>query len=84
MHNLLPRSKDGLQWNDEVALPYFNYFSPKDSTRHYVSFAGVNSTALRSAYAREAGLGGVGIWTADAVDALDYPEDGEAMWGALL
>ena len=29
-------------------------------------------------------MGGVGIWTADALDTLTYPEDGVEMWGALL
>jgi hypothetical protein len=49
-----------------------------------VTYSDAKSTALRSAYARGAGLGGVGIWTADAVDTLDFPEDGKEMWAALL
>eukprot|EP01048_Picozoa_sp_COSAG05_P010492 COSAG05_NODE_927_length_6569_cov_13.038485_8_plen_74_part_00 len=35
-------------------------------------------------FAKAAGLGGVGIWTADAVDSVDYPEDASTMWAALI
>jgi spore germination protein YaaH len=52
--------------------------------RHRVSFSDAKSTAARSQLARELQLGGVGVWTADAVDAVDYPADAARMWGALL
>ena len=97
VHNLLPKSTQmpaswratgGLQWNEANALPIFDYAGGCDSgtcsIRHRVRFSNANSTALRSSWAHNAKLGGVGVWTADAVDAISYPADGIEMWDALI
>ena len=93
VHDLLPRNTHppgstgwgplGLVQRDQFGLPYFDY-AGNMSKRHRVRFSDRNSTAVRSKWARDASLGGVGIWTADALDTLTYPEDGVEMWGALL
>ena len=81
-------TRSGLQWNQATALPFFDYPGSCDtsncSVRHRVRFSDANSTALRSKWAHRASLGGVGIWTADALDTISYPEDGIEMWDALL
>ena len=91
-HDLLPKSThmpaswgavSGLQWNEAASLPFFDYVG-NNSVRHRVSFTDANSTRLRAEWAHQASLGGVGIWTADALDTISYPQDGVEMWGALL
>eukprot|EP01050_Picozoa_sp_SAG11_P018700 SAG11_NODE_2869_length_2884_cov_1.716338_2_plen_170_part_00 len=84
MHKLLPHSAKGLQWNSAISLPFFDYTNRTTGIRHRVLFSDANSTKLRSRWARAAGLGGFGVWTADAVDALDWPADATVMWGALV
>ncbi len=81
MHDLKPMSTDGLQWDNETDLPFLDYLNA--SLRHRVTFSNAESTALRAAFAHSAGTLGVGVWTADAVDSLDYPEDAAIMWTAL-
>ena len=82
VHDLLPRSAHpsgstgwgplGVVQRDQFGLPYFDY-AGNMSKRHRVRFSDRNSTAVRSKWARDASLGGVGIWTADALDTVRVP-----------
>ena len=80
MHDLAPMSAHGSEWDDATDLPFMDYMN---GSRHRVTYSDVRSTAARAQFAQSVGTLGVGVWTADAVDSLDYPEDGKEMWAAL-
>lgn len=84
IRDLLPLSKDGLQYNETDQSPYFFYES-KSGDVHQVWFDNPKSLSVKYKFAKEHGLRGVGFWNTDAVysDGSSPKHEGDDMWNAV-
>lgn len=57
----------GRQWDALLQSPWYNY-KASDGTVHQVWYDDPESLTIKLAGAKAAGLGGVGVWTFDALD----------------
>ena len=76
-------SDDGVQWDETLQLPYFDYKTNGSQFRHRVEYHNSQSILLRAVVVRAAGLHGVGAWSMATVDVVSHPEDAE-LWDGLL
>ena len=78
---ILNRWKAVRKWDDAAESPYFSY-GPLGGIMYQVRYDDPESLRRKYAAAKEIGLAGVGMWSAQA---LDYGNDTQvaAMWGAL-
>jgi di-N-acetylchitobiase len=81
INTLLPRSTNGLQWNQIFQSPWFNYNLPSGQAMQ-VWFDNPRSLAIKIGLAKQLSLGGVAMWNADL---LDYSDPGQIreMWETL-
>ncbi|KAM3840698.1 di-N-acetylchitobiase-like [Vipera latastei] len=77
-------STSEILWDEEQKAPFLEYKDSKGAF-HQVWFDNPKSISLKSTYAKERGLRGIGMWNANC---LDYSSDAaqqqtETMWKAL-
>jgi spore germination protein YaaH len=71
-----------------VAFFFHSFFLPtladkKTNQMHQVWFDDPSSIKIKTTWAKSAGLGGVGMWTADFVKYPISNPDAQAMWDAM-
>ena len=74
----------GVQWNESAASPYFDY--PNATTGlhgHRVYCDNPRSITAKHELAQRLGLGGVSVWTADALPHSTNPAGAREMWEAI-
>lgn len=69
----------GPKWSKSSASPYLNYKNSKGEA-HQVWYDDPKSLYIKYNYAIKAGVRGIGMWTADFPDYVDYPKGSAAMW----
>lgn len=78
---ILNQWKAQRKWDDAAESPYFNY-GPVEGKMYQVRYDDPHSLERKYAAARQMGLAGVGMWSAQD---LDYSNETQvdSMWGAL-
>jgi di-N-acetylchitobiase len=84
LKELLKNSTTGPRWDATLQSPWFNYLNPTTKQMHQVWYDDPTSLKIKTTWAREQGLRGVGMWTGDFVD-YDTPnnQDTKEMWDAM-
>ncbi|XP_062412629.1 di-N-acetylchitobiase [Sardina pilchardus] len=79
-------SMSGRMWDVEQAAPYYNY-KAADGQIHQVWYDDPESIARKTAYVKEFGLRGVGMWNGNLLDYSNNPvaqQQSTDMWNALV
>lgn len=64
-------------WDEVSKVPYFSYYSPQTQTYRQIYYEDKKSLALKFKYAKDSGIGGIGIW------ALGYDGNYVDLWDLL-
>ena len=84
LNELLPLADSrGVQWNESAASPYFDYPNATTGLRHRVYYDNPRSITAKRELAQRLGLGGVSVWTADALPHSTNPAAAREMWEAI-
>ena len=82
---LLQLSKRGVQWDDQTQTPFFEYELPYSNgtlEKHVVYFEDGRSLRLKYEYAKQAGVQGISMWTANSIDNSNASQVAD-FWGAV-
>ena len=84
---LLRRTGATEGWDETTQTPHFAFSLPRSSSnrtleRHEIWYENAVSLGLKYAFAKEAGVQGVAMWTANAIDNSNATQVG-AFWGAV-
>lgn len=75
---------DAPHWDETLGSAWFRYRTAAGATQE-VWFDDPRATRLKAKFARQRGMRGIGVWTADATSFGDdlHPAAAQAMWAAL-
>eukprot|EP01113_Clastostelium_recurvatum_P008452 TRINITY_DN1399_c0_g1_i2.p1 TRINITY_DN1399_c0_g1~~TRINITY_DN1399_c0_g1_i2.p1 ORF type:complete len:114 (+),score=23.39 TRINITY_DN1399_c0_g1_i2:49-390(+) len=75
-------SSTGLQWDDILSSPWFNY-KDTNGDMHQVWFDNPKSIGIKADLAKHNALRGMSMWLADYGNFLTHPGFSKEMWEAM-
>ncbi|EDV25172.1 uncharacterized protein TRIADDRAFT_25812 [Trichoplax adhaerens] len=72
----------GSKWSNSSQSPYFNYKDAKGAI-HQVWYDNPKSLSIKYSYAIKSGIRGIGMWSTDFPNYVQYPKESAAMWKCI-
>jgi di-N-acetylchitobiase len=81
-YGLLPHASHGEEWDAWSQTPFLRYTDPHQGTAYEIWYENQESLALKYAYAKKAGVRGVGMWQANSINYQNKSQV-DGIWGSL-